>query len=488
MRASRPSSWLSLPDVDEDNVVMERPAQLRRLLESEEHSAATAAAGAEGVAPRSHSSCTLPKRSGSWMSGEDVDEFNVMNHSVDHTTVTDKPTQIGRSSSWLSLPDVEETNVVPEQPPATSSSSSRAISGERPKPQAKGPASLTEALQTQHLSVGRLVSQLTQSGDHASLDVLSRWCQEAITITSSYSGMGTFEAVAVQMMGALHNALNVPTGRILVHSSTELMPMARGVLAAHEGPSRPVHIFKDILDRLPDDLRKMLEEKQAEVLSRYRYVRDQHRAGLVSDEEHQTAKSSMTNKYVTYLMEKLSCCTFQESAHCELHGCKCALSPRRAEAAVPRLWVEGAGVTCKAFSLAGAREGLLHESALPMFVWAFSMKYYQPSLVIHECVTGFPTEILHEILNESGPGPVCPLALHPGGATWDIAKVEFSPTDLGIPSRRKRQYTRSVMTAQSDAFTFRQVRFSFQDCLLLLTEFYATQFTKSLLKPSFLHQ
>ena len=110
------------------------------------------------------------------------------------------------------------------------------------------------------------------------------------------------------------------------------------------------------------------------------------------------------------------------------------------------MWVEAAGVTCKAHSLAGAREGFLHSSALPLFVWAFSMKKSQPHLVIHECVLGFPTDILRQILNESGHGPMCAYALHPDGCTWDIAKLECCPTDLGIPSRRKRQYTRSVMT------------------------------------------
>ena len=330
MNPSRKSSWLSLPDVDEEIVMEPSRCGLQHGLSgcSVPSSSSRRSDDADVVPQTSVDASTeevvapagpcRPKRSSSWMSTEDVDEANVTAAGDPLQPLQKEPRCVRdslprRSSSWMSTPDVDEVNVAPCS--------------------ASGPVSLAEVLQTQHLNVKKLVAKLRHTGDESSLDVLRSWCQDGITVTSSYSGMGTFEAVVVQVMSTLAETLSLSPPQIRVYSSTELSDMARRLLASHEGVSAPEHIFTDVLDRLPSLVRTALEQHQREVLEHFCSVRQEHQAGKIGDDEFHEVKTKMTKDYVNFLLHNLHGCKFAASAYCHQHLCQCALSPRSEGAA-----------------------------------------------------------------------------------------------------------------------------------------------------------
>ncbi|MFM7978024.1 MAG: hypothetical protein ACKPKO_01800, partial [Candidatus Fonsibacter sp.] len=88
------------------------------------------------------------------------------------------------------------------------------------------------------------------------------------------------------------------------------------------------------------------------------------------------------------------------------------------------------------------------EATLPCMAWAFSIRFYEPRQVIHECVKQFQAETLagtFEVIDPHKALPKSPLAystrLGVPYAGYSFFSFVFGPKDLGIPSQRMRRYT-----------------------------------------------
>ena len=97
---------------------------------------------------------------------------------------------------------------------------------------------------------------------------------------------------------------------------------------------------------------------------------------------------------------------------------------------------------------AGVRTKWVDEATLPFMAWAFSMRFYEPHQVVHECVKQFQVETLAGTFNVIDPQevlPKSPLAystrLGVPYAGYSYFSFVFGPKDLGIPSQRMRRYT-----------------------------------------------
>lgn len=138
--------------------------------------------------------------------------------------------------------------------------------------------------------------------------------------------------------------------------------------------------------------------------------------------------------------------SLKESAWCLRHAQLCPITPRHSVEFQGRLWVEGSGSTCCPWSPMGQRTCWLDSATLPFFVWAYSTRFYEPDAAIHECVPGFPEEILQHIFSplaghavpKSPFARACP---DPQMGGYVVRTLKWSPTDLGIPSNRPRKYT-----------------------------------------------
>ncbi len=88
-------------------------------------------------------------------------------------------------------------------------------------------------------------------------------------------------------------------------------------------------------------------------------------------------------------------------------------------------------------------------------VWAYSTRYYEPDMVQQENVPGFPLTALREIFCTASELTVKPLETREvsdlersrggGPRVYDLRSKVFSPTDLGIPSSRGRQFACMIL-------------------------------------------
>eukprot|EP00969_Alexandrium_andersonii_P244233 10791496-Alexandrium_andersonii.AAC.1 len=69
-------------------------------------------------------------------------------------------------------------------------------------------------------------------------------------LTTSYSGVGTMEAAMAQVVEAASDREFDGTG-VTLYSASEINPTCRSILLAHGPSSKPLHVFGNILDRVP---------------------------------------------------------------------------------------------------------------------------------------------------------------------------------------------------------------------------------------------
>jgi hypothetical protein len=81
-------------------------------------------------------------------------------------------------------------------------------------------------------------------------------------------------------------------------------------------------------------------------------------------------------------------------------------------------------------------------------VWAYSSRFYEPDWLFEECVVKFPKAKLAQIFCAPADGQVKSISTREVTAdengrprSYSMRDKIFSPTDMGIPSTRHRQYT-----------------------------------------------
>ena len=122
------------------------------------------------------------------------------------------------------------------------------------------------------------------------------------------------------------------------------------------------------------------------------------------------------------LLDKVVFCQEQVDS-CLRCGQDCKLRPTLLD---DEEWIEIAGNTCTPWSHAGAQLGWLDRESLPALAWGYWLRQNLPDYILNECTPAWPSlEFFSRILPD----------------LYRFAKIEVSPEDLGIPSRRPRSYT-----------------------------------------------
>jgi len=351
-----------------------------------------------------------------------------------------------------------------------------------------GPATLEDVLKVPAAHVRRLL----RYADAASLPMirqeLETVCRHGVILTSSFSGTGGFEAMALQVLDECAKVFGMPQPKVIFYSACDILPESLLALSNHHR-SRPQHIFGDLLDRLTPDVKDSLVHLQKETLQLWKDTQLEHADGGVSSEELAKEHKRISERYVDGMHKKLDLVEFNDVAWCTEHQAYCPLSPRSCADYKDYFWIEAAGSICKAFSAMGSRNQWLDPSALVCQVWCYSCRYFEPDVLLHECVSSFPPEALDTVLNrsvetqckcifsrpmddadnasgkrdEETDGQAesfeedegsdcfadnCSGMVHTTVATpttaerpWAVHSFLFSPTDLGVPAHRPRRYT-----------------------------------------------
>ena len=195
-----------------------------------------------------------------------------------------------------------------------------------------------------------------------------------------------------------------PGLNIVYYSVTDCDHVSHQV--AREHVAGVLHIFGNLLDRLPDGVRNMLEGFQQEFLLKWKSAKDCYKGTTehpprISKEELDETKERLSDEYLAALCHVLSRTEFNHFAWCYKCECNCPTSPRQERAWRRGRWTDIGGHTCDPWTSQGAHNNFLDESTLPLLVWIFSAKYYEVDDLVDECTPLWKTELVDAILGDS---------------------------------------------------------------------------------------
>ena len=278
---------------------------------------------------------------------------------------------------------------------------------------------LAFAVQDGLLAATGVKSQLTQN---LSSDTCAWW------VTTSYSGLGTFEHCLSRISALNHeHAFDEKVfPPFKFWSATDADPDSR--VAIMKSKICPLHVFGDIEERVPTD-----------VLDRLNFVVKTLKGPLASlDKREMTpadkkkAKAEINERCMSKLLavawEAFSEDRGQTSAYCYKHGCKCPLLPPMSPGDI---LLEAGGNTCVSFSPQGSQAKWVHESGVTAAIWFGWCRRYADAL-FQECSHLFNTSA---VLKAAFPEE-----------QWKTSVLQLSAKDVGVPMVRPRNWSWTVRT------------------------------------------
>ena len=183
---------------------------------------------------------------------------------------------------------------------------------------------------------------------------------------------------------------------------------------------------------------------ESEVFQEADSLKAMYMKGSLGKDELKEAQTKLATGLVRRLSAELAKVEFAETSWCATHQRRCPVSPRGDPRWRDALWLEGAGTTCCPWSRMSPGLHWLDAATLPCLAWAYACRFYEPDVIVHECVPDFAAGSLSKIMSEDGQQlksvyarPV-PLSALPH---YEAHSEVISPVDLGIPAARPRRYT-----------------------------------------------
>ena len=82
--------------------------------------------------------------------------------------------------------------------------------------------------------------------------------------------------------GGKHHCAKLAQKKITFYSANDIDPVARDVIASHPACTRPMHLFGDILDRVPRSAMKELRGIERRYLQLWKDVQEEQKLGTAA--------------------------------------------------------------------------------------------------------------------------------------------------------------------------------------------------------------
>ena len=240
-----------------------------------------------------------------------------------------------------------------------------------------------------------------------------------------------------------------------VDATCEIATECQSMLSVH----KPEHRFRDLCERIHPETLQRLQQLQRTYINRLLKKSGMKTVNCKAFVQWRKGLQWVEKFSAEFLLEALELLReseILETAFCHVHGRHCTWRPEID--ASKEVWIEIAGLSCTPWSQRGARLGWLDEASLPALIWGVSLRVKPPSVVVTECVPSFPHYFLDRVFDldeesdEDGEDDE-----HKGESQPRIHPYCFSPTDLGWPANRPRQY---VLTFPKGGPDLPRLRFS----------------------------
>jgi hypothetical protein len=193
-----------------------------------------------------------------------------------------------------------------------------------------------------------------------------------VVFTTNWSGAGAGEAAAVHVQEKVLNRYG-SSFKVVAYSSCDNDPIYQKVLKAHVGASKPLHLFQNILDRMPAGVFEQCLKLLVEALDDFKQLKTSHTGSqshppTLDRATFRELKDVLSKIYLESLDRILSATVFEEKALCVLCEDYCYISPRTHPKFRLARWNECSGHTCTPWSAMGAQSNALDAATLPTMV------------------------------------------------------------------------------------------------------------------------
>lgn len=270
-----------------------------------------------------------------------------------------------------------------------------------------GPSSIEETL-----SWPQMIVDVLQQNPRLSERFFKHVGKSPVQVVTQFSGMGGPEMGLGLLEKAIHAQGTSHAGSRIFRmvSAEDHKALCQSVLCSSLDVScRPEHVFGDIMAKLPENIRRMIELATP--------------AKNMSDEDSQACFEAVVEVFdsVEYNDDMRS--------HCMIHNADCLVFARSDgdDDAVTVLW---AGPPCVDESIMGCRSGHLGPMSSLVVAFCKEVRQRRCKLVFHECTSEFSPDILVHLLG-------------------DVYQVHCSficgPEDFGWWANRPRRFTILVL-------------------------------------------
>ena len=240
---------------------------------------------------------------------------------------------------------------------------------------------------------------------------------DGIVMSTMYSGIGGPEIAFHTLMNAFDASRGI-TGQLTMYSAADISKEARRVLRYKHSVCGPLHVFGDLLHRVPAVVLEQLLTTHSQAEEEFKNT---------GEEDTKAASSRIGQAMMAKMIKIMQSIgpSLPPFGHCYKCNSRCRFFPIKDEGHAGIFYLVVAGSTCTSWSRMGKRQQWGAMSAIVFTAWAFSTLQHQPDAIIHECTEDFDTSMLELIF----------------AALYVVASFVFCPVDLGIPSSRPRKYT-----------------------------------------------
>ena len=249
-------------------------------------------------------------------------------------------------------------------------------------------------------------------------------------ITTSFSGLGTFEHVLDRMSTAFNALAGKPSETdhcpFQFWSAHDISPPCRAVLL--KSSLCPEHVFGDICLQVPEEVRRKMSFIVTTLIARAEAATRSTKSKAEVKEEIDAINSRCMKKLFAIVRDAVGKGQISTTSWCFRHMQDCPLAPPKQAG---DLRMEIGGNVCVAFTPQGNQGRWLHLSAIPASIWMVVTAHSDVDVVFQECSHRFNTE---EAFGEA----------FPSADGWATSVLQVSPLDVGVPMRRPRNFSWTV--------------------------------------------
>ena len=291
----------------------------------------------------------------------------------------------------------------------------------------------------------QMVQMALGSRDTHTLDRLKKFAQQptVLVLTSTFTGWATYEDTFLESRQNVADALGIEVGPTVWYRAIDCNGHVQHALRHRKSSFKPLHVFDNNLDRLPEHVRRELEKYMVEQLEVLAAHKKERQLETITKAEYDQALANLNKDVLNHLRGQLKQIEFELEGDCQICNKKCPFSPMADPKFHGYMWCEGAGTICKPFSSMSSNPAWCDPSTISTLTWAYATRFDEPKSVHHECVVNFHEKVFIEIFKEVE--DVLKDVRLPASESeykgYGFQMQVFSPTDLGVPSERQRKYS-----------------------------------------------